>query len=163
MPQLAKMNAELTKTRNVWRPHVTVAAIAERDGRFLIVEEIVGGKIVYNQPAGHLEPNESVIDAVMRETLEESAWHFEPNAVSGIYFYTIPEGDITYQRICFVGECKLQENNRSLDQDILRAVWLTREELSAQPEKLRSPMVLRCIDDYQQGIRYPLNLFVDMN
>ncbi len=157
------MNAETIKERNVWRPHVTVAAVAEREGRFLIVEEIVDGKVVYNQPAGHLEPNETVITAVMRETLEESAWHFVPTAVVGIYFYKTPEREITYQRICFAGECKYQESNRSLDQDILRAVWLTREELIAQSEKLRSPMVLHCIDDYVRKIRYPLSLFVNIN
>lgn len=154
------MSAEITN--GVWRPRVTVAAVAQRENRFLIVEEIVDGKIVYNQPAGHLEPNETLVDAVIRETLEESAWHFVPTQVVGIYFYTIPENKITYQRICFTGECKWQEPERSLDRDILRAVWLTREELSAQPEKLRSPMVLRCIDDYNQGLRYPLDLFINI-
>lgn len=146
----------------MWWPHVTVAAIAERDGRFLMVEEIVDGKTVYNQPAGHLEANETVIQAVIRETLEESAWHFTPTAVIGVYFYTVPENQITYQRICFAGECTWQEPNRDLDRDILQALWLTPEELNADPKKLRSPMVLRCIDDYRRNIRYPLDIFVDV-
>lgn len=157
------MSAEITKKETAWWPHITVAAIVQREGRFLIVEEIVDGRTVYNQPAGHLEANETVIDAVIRETLEESAWHFVPTSVVGIYFYTIPGSQITYQRICFAGECQRQEQNRSLDQDILRAIWLTREELESQPEKLRSPMVLRCIEDYRGNIRYPLDIFVDIN
>ncbi len=156
------MKLDINKTETVWQPHITVAAVAEREGRFLIVEEIVDGKVVYNQPAGHLEANESIVDAVIRETLEESAWHFVPTAVIGIYFYTPPNSQTTYQRICFAGECKSQDLTRKLDNDILRAVWLTREELSNQQEKLRSPMVLRCIDDHLRGACYPLHLFVDI-
>jgi len=148
--------------KEVWRPHVTVAAVIERDGRFLLVEERSNGQIVYNQPAGHLEPNESLTAAVIRETLEESAWHFVPTSLIGIYHYTFQHTGVTYQRFCFTGSCQDYEPNRALDQDILRTVWLTRDELAAQPEKLRSPMVLRCIDDYLKGIRHSLDLLVEI-
>lgn len=147
--------------KDIWRPHVTVAAIVERAGRFLLVEEWVNGDLVFNQPAGHLEPDENIVSAVVRETLEESAWHFVPQSIVGIYFYKSSSGT-TYQRICFAGECTNLEIDRPLDKDIVRAVWLTRDELLDQHEKLRSPMVLRCIDDYLRGRRYPLELLMEL-
>jgi len=156
------MNAEITKEKDVWRPHVTVAAVAERNGRFLMVEELVGGHIVYNQPAGHLEQNETIAEAVTRETFEESAWRFMPTGIIGVYFYRSPTSGVTYQRICFTGQCQKHEKGKKLDSSIVRAIWLSRDELIARPEKLRSPMVLRCIDDYLRGIRYPLSLFIDL-
>lgn len=142
----------------IWTPHVTVAAVAERDGRFLMVEEEDDGRIVLNQPAGHVDPGESVPAAVIREALEETAWRFQPSAIVGIYLWTRPSADVTYLRIAFCGECTEHEAGRTLDQGILRAVWLSRDELAEREAQLRSPMVLRTIDDYLAGRRYPLAL-----
>ncbi len=146
----------------IWKPHVTVAALAERNGRFLMVEEEADGKIVYNQPAGHLDEGESLIEAVRRETLEETAWHFEPDAIVGIYRWISPDNHHTYLRICFAGICQKHEPTRALDQGILRALWLTRAELEGMKQQLRSPLVLRCLDDYLAGKRYPLALLNEL-
>jgi len=142
-----------------WFPHVTVAAVIESTQRFLLVEEKSDGLIVFNQPAGHLDEGESLIEAVSRETLEESGWHFIPQAIVGIYQYTSSLNHNTYLRICFCGEH--HTHKQPLDTGILRTVWLTREEI-VQKENLRSPLVLRCIDDYSQGIRYPLSLITHL-
>ena len=147
----------------IWKPHVTVAAIAERDGAFLIVEEESDGRVVLNQPAGHLDEGERLLDAVVRETLEETAWHFTPEAVTGVYRWRSPENDRTYLRFCFCGRCDAHEPERGLDQGILRALWLDRDALQAQAQRLRSPMVLRGIDDYLAGVRYPLALIHDLS
>ena len=141
-----------------WKPHVTVAAVVERHSRFLIVEEQDQGKIVYNQPAGHLEPDESLLQAVARETLEETGWHIRPTALVGVYQWTSPGNGVTYLRACFAGECLQHEVDRALDEGILRALWLSREELLALSPQLRSPLVLRCIDDYLAGPGYPLDV-----
>lgn len=151
-------NAPLSKT---WPPHISVAAVIERQGKFLIVEENVEGYIVFNQPAGHLELDESLIAATIRETLEETGWRYQPAYIIGIYFYTSPHG-ITYQRVCFTGQCELQESPSPLDPTIIRTHWLTRDEISAKEPQLRSPMVLRCIDDYLEKKRFPLNLITDL-
>ncbi len=140
-----------------WTPHLTVAAIIEFEQRFLLIEEESDGTIVFNQPAGHWDEGETLVEAVARETLEEAAWHFKPQAIVGIYQYTSPVNQITYLRICFCGQHHSHEPNRTLDTGILRATWLTREAI-ASLSNLRSPMVLRCIDDYLAGIRYPLSL-----
>lgn len=140
-----------------WIPHVTVAAVIEFEQRFLLVEEEADGLIVFNQPAGHWDEGETLIEAVARETLEETAWHFEAQAIIGIHQYTSPRNQMTYLRICFCGQHYGHEPDRDLDKEILRAVWLTREEVISK-NNLRSPMVLRCIDDYLAGIRYPLSL-----
>ena len=139
-----------------WIPHLTVAAIIELNQRFLLIEEQSEGLIVFNQPAGHWDEGETLIDAVIRETLEESAWHFKPEAIVGLYQYTSPS-NLTYLRICFCGQPLSHDPQRSLDVNIARALWLSREEI-IQLSNLRSPMVLRCIDDYLTGIRYPLSL-----
>lgn len=139
-----------------WKPHVTVAAIIEHDARFLMIEEISNGEVVINQPAGHLEPNEGFSDAVVRETLEESAWHFTPTEITGIYLWTSPTSAQTFLRVCFTGHCHHQEAERTLDDGIIRALWLPREEIARA--RLRSPMVLQGIDDYLAGRRYPLEL-----
>ena len=141
----------------IWKPHVTVAAIIERDAHFLMIEETVNGKLVVNQPAGHLEPNESLSDAVTRETLEESAWHFTPTLITGIYQWTVPKTNKTFLRVCFTGQCHHHESDRELDDGIFRVIWLTRDEIARC--QLRSPMVLQGIDDYLSGQRYPLGLF----
>ena len=138
--------------------HVTVAAIIEENERFLLVEESIQGQVVYNQPAGHLEENETLLEAVSRETLEETAWHFEPDAISGIYQWTQPTSRQTFIRICFTGRQLQFEAHRPLDTGIIRTVWLDRQEISAKHARLRSPLVLACINDYLDGQRYPLEL-----
>ena len=146
----------------IWKPDVTVAAVIEREGRFLMVEEYVGQSLVINQPAGHLEPNESLIEATIRETLEETAWRFEPEAVCGVYLWRHPERDVTYLRVAFAGRVTEQLQERSLDQGIQQALWLSRDELRQRSTELRSPLVLRCIDDYLSGNRYPLELLTHL-
>ena len=144
-----------------WTAHITVAAIIESERRFLLIEEDSDGLIVFNQPAGHLDEGETLIEAVSRETLEEAAWHFEAQSIVGLYQYTSPVNQITYLRVCFYGKHHHHEPVRALDAGILRTVWLTREEVASLPN-LRSSMVLRCIDDYIAGIRYPLSLITQL-
>jgi 8-oxo-dGTP pyrophosphatase MutT (NUDIX family) len=139
----------------VWRPDVTVAALAEREGRFLIVEERIRGRLVLNQPAGHLEPNETLLQAVARETLEETAWHFKPLALLGAYQWSSPRGHATL-RFAFTGEVDRFEPERTLDPPVIAAHWLTLEELERRRHQLRTPLVLRCIADYLSGRRLPL-------
>ena len=142
-----------------WLAHVTVATIVEDQGRFLLVEEISADKKqVFNQPAGHLEPDESLLEAAVRETLEETGWDVELTAVTGIYLYTAPSNGVTYQRVCFAARPLRHHPERALDDGILGARWMTRDELAAQPERWRSHLVLRCIDDYLEGERFPLSL-----
>lgn len=136
---------------------VTVAAVVEQAGKFLMVEELIGGLSVLNQPAGHVEHGESLVEAVIRETLEETAWALEPEAVTGIYLWQTPDQARSFLRVAFVGQCRGHDADRSLDTGILNALWMTREQIAAQPDRLRSPMVLRCIDDYLAGVRYPLD------
>ena len=141
-----------------WKPNVTVAAIARREDKFLVVEEEDNEIVVYNQPAGHLEQNETLVDAVKREVLEETAWDFQPEAVTGLYLYHHPRVDITYLRVCFYGTCLKHYPDKKLDTGILAARWMNRQELEANRDRLRSNMVLRCIDDFLGGKRYPLDL-----
>ena len=142
-----------------WKPNVTVSAIACRDERFLVVEEDAKGSIVFNQPSGHLEEGETLLAAVRREVLEETGWEFEPETLVGVYLFrkSANEG-LTYLRFCFAGRCITHDPERALDQGILRAAWLRREELEQLGSRLRSPMVLRCIDDYLAGQAFPLEL-----
>jgi len=141
------------------RLHLTVAAVIERHGRFLVVEELAGGRQVINQPAGHVEPGETLRDAVVRETQEESAWAFEPAAISGVYLWECPQKGERFLRVVFCGSCSDHDPEQALDDGILRALWLSREELEARAGQLRSPMVLRAIEDYRNGSRYPVNMF----
>ena len=144
-----------------WKPNVTVAAIAQDEqGRFLFVEEYSNDKLVYNQPAGHLEQGESLIEAVVRETLEETAYEFEPKFITGLYMYPNSRKEITYLRVCFSGILKQHFPERTLDEGIVQTKWLSREELLNEPEKHRSDMIIRCIDDYLAGKRYPLDLIL---
>jgi len=146
----------------IWKPHATVAAIIHRDGKYLMVEEDSDGAIVFNQPAGHLDPDESLLDAVIRETREETAWGFTPEAITGIYRWKQPKFDRTFLRFAFCGEAHDHRPELPLDDGILRAVWLSRDELLARQSQLRSPMVLRCIDDFERGNRYPLEMLFDL-
>ncbi|MDP1537115.1 MAG: NUDIX hydrolase [Burkholderiales bacterium] len=140
-----------------WRPNVTVAAVVERKGTFLLVEEQTAEGIRYNQPAGHLEAGESLLDAVIRETLEESARRFTPTALIGIYQYQQPVSGIIYLRFAFTGEISEPED-RALDAGILRALWLPVAEIRASRARHRSPLLLQCIEDFLAGRRYPLDL-----
>lgn len=146
----------------IWTPNVTVAAIVERDGRFLLVEEEADGALVLNQPAGHLDEGESLLEAVVRETLEETAWHFVPEALVGVYRWPHPAKGITYLRFAFAGQLLRHEPQRALDHGIVRVLWLTRAEAARQVHRHRSPQVLRCIDDYLAGERYPLASLKDL-
>lgn len=146
----------------LWEPHVTVAAIIERDGRFLLVEERADGAVVLNQPAGHLDEGESLLEAVVRETLEETAWRFVPEALLGIYRWSPPAKRITYLRFAFIGRALHEESNRALDGGILRALWLAPEAVRRDRHRHRSPQVQRCIDDYLAGQRYPLELIKEL-
>jgi len=143
-------------------PHITVAAIIESDQHFLLIEEESDGLIMINQPAGHVEIGETLIEAVVRETLEESAWHFIPEAIIGIYQYTSSINGITYIRVAFYGQHHSHQPDRPLDTGILRTLWLSRDEV-AQNQSVRSPMVLQGIDDFLIGRRYPLSMFKAMN
>jgi 8-oxo-dGTP pyrophosphatase MutT (NUDIX family) len=144
-----------------WQPHITVATIVEHEGRFLMVEELKGGKLVLNQPAGHLDPNENLRDAAILETLEETGWDVELTAVTGIYLYLAPSNGVTYQRICFAAKALRHHPERALDTGIVGAPWFTREELASQPERWRSELVLRCIDDYLLGPLHSLDVIRD--
>jgi 8-oxo-dGTP pyrophosphatase MutT (NUDIX family) len=137
--------------------NLTVAAIAERDGRFLIVQERAARRIVLNQPAGHLEDGESLVEAVIRETLEETGRRFVPASVTGLYQWREPAGR-TVMRVAFAGAVGERDESRAIDRAILRTAWIGRDELRAREAELRSPLVLRCIDDYLRGVRYPLGL-----
>ena len=147
----------------VWKPHVTVAALVEREGRFLMVEEKDGAHIVYNQPAGHLDEGEGLTDAVVRETFEETAWQFRPTSIIGVYRWMNPHNRHTYLRVCFNGVCEKHDAARRLDKGIVRALWLTRGELLELGPRLRSPMVLHCVDDYLAGKHYPLELLNELD
>lgn len=139
-----------------WHPHATVAVIVEKDGKFLLVEEHSSGQIVLNQPAGHIEDNESFITAAIRETLEETAWHVKPEFLVGLYVHRSSNNNVTYHRTCYYAKALGFDADRKLDDGIIRAIWLSRDEIAANLPKLRSPMVLKCIDDYLAGNRYPL-------
>ena len=141
-----------------WKPHVTVAAVIERDGQFLLVEEETDDGIRFNQPAGHLECGEALTEAVIREVLEETAYHFVPKALIGIYNWRNEAKDITYLRFAFAGEIVSHEAGRSLDQGIIAARWLSLDEIRALQNRHRSPLIMRCIEDWQAGKRYPLDL-----
>ena len=137
---------------------VTVAAIVENRGKFLMVEErAAGGTLVLNQPAGHLERGESLLTAVVRETLEETGHRFEPDHVVGFYLWHSLEADTTYFRVAFCGEVEPSADVAVLDEGVVAVHWLMRSQLVSRAHQLRSPMVLRCIDDYLVGQRYPLD------
>lgn len=144
--------------REVWRPSVTVAAVIERGGRFLFVEELADGRLVLNQPAGHLDPGESLVDACRREVMEETAHPFEPRALVGIYRWHYAAKDVTFLRFCFTGTVSAPDAKRALDKEIVRTVWLTPEELVARKADHRSPLVSQCVADYLAGQRFPLEI-----
>ncbi|TXL20687.1 NUDIX hydrolase [Methylococcaceae bacterium HT5] len=142
----------------VWKPHVTVAAIIERDHRFLLVEEETEYGLAFNQPAGHLDPGESLIDAVQREVSEETAWQFTPEYLTSIQLWRKNTESPSFLRVCFVGTCHNHQPEQALDDGIIATHWLTREEILSKKSQLRSPLVLTTIDQYLAGERYPLAL-----
>ncbi len=142
----------------VWYPHLTVAAVIEREGRFLCVEEHPRHDNVINQPAGHVEKDEPVEQAIRREVLEETGFEFHPEAIVGLYYFT-GTNRVSYLRICFHGPVAARQYPGPIDPEITACHWLSLEQLKSQ--KLRSPLVLNCINDYLAGQRYPLNLIND--
>ena len=142
----------------IWRPSVTVAAVIERGGRFLFVEERIDGRLVLNQPAGHLDPGESLIAACRREVLEETAHDFEPRALVGVYRWHYAAKDVTFLRFCFTGDVSGQDPTRTLDGEIVRLHWLTPAELASRDADHRSPLVAKCVADFLGGRRFPLDL-----
>ena len=141
-----------------WKPNVTVAALIEREGCFLLVEEETEDGLRFNQPAGHLDQGESLAAACAREVLEETAWGFAPTELVGIYQWPRPQGDITYLRFAFCGELGAHHEGRVLDAGIQRAVWMTPDEIRATSDRHRSPLVSQCVSDFLAGRRYPLEL-----
>ena len=139
-----------------WNPEVTVAAIVEKDGRFLMIEERAGGRLVLNQPAGHLEDRETLLEAVIRETREETAWRFHPEALVGVYLWRNPVDERSFLRFAFCGRVDDHRPTLPLDIGIVRTAWMSHDQLLAQTPRLRSPMVMRCLDDYLRGSRQPL-------
>ncbi len=152
------MNSETTQ----WMPHTTVAAIVELNGKFLLVEEITDRGNRFNQPAGHLEDNETLIEAAIRETLEETAYDFTPEALLGIYHWKHDHNDTTYLRFAFIGNVDKHYPKQALDDGIIRAVWMSIDEIRAKAQLMRSPQVLTCFEDYLNGRRYPLALLTHL-
>ncbi len=140
-------------------PRLTVAAVVPDGDRYLLVEERIAGQAVLNQPAGHLDRNESLLDAVMRETLEETAWHVRPVGLIGIYQLLLPE--LHFVRMTFLCEALTHDANRALDTDIVRTHWLTRDQIACHALPQRSALVLRCIDDHLGGRLWPLDQIVE--
>ena len=142
----------------LWRPSATVAAVIQHDGRFLFVEEMQDGRRVLNQPAGHLDPGETLLQAVVREVLEETAHHFEPTAIVGIYRWKFEPEDVTFLRFCFSGRILGLEAGRKLDKEIVDLRWLTLAELRERHPMHRSPLVQQCVEDHLAGRCFPLEL-----
>lgn len=141
-----------------WKPHVTVAAIVEEQDKFLLVEEIIDGHAVYNQPAGHLEPGENLLQAVIRETREETAWVFEPEFLVGIYQWQSVSTGKSFLRFCIAGRGLEHDPGQALDTDIEGTVWLNYAAIQDNKQRLRSPLVLRGINDYLKGQHYSLDV-----
>ena len=143
---------------SVWKPSVTVAAVIERDGKFLLIQERISGRLVLNQAAGHLDPGESLAAACRREAMEETAHHFEPTSLVGIYRWRDPRKDFTFLRFAFRGHVGAAEN-RPLDKEIVAVHWLTPDEIQARRAEHRSPLVQKCVDDFLAGNSFPLDVF----
>lgn len=148
-----------------WSAHVVVACIVEHEGKFLLVEERIDGNgpAVLNQPAGHWEANETLIEAARRETLEETGWEVEPTAVLGIYEFKPANLEYTFLRIAFIAKAIQHHLDRELDHGIIGPQWLTREELLRESARHRSPSVMRCVNDYLNGQRFPLSLIAHLS
>jgi 8-oxo-dGTP pyrophosphatase MutT (NUDIX family) len=147
----------------VWKPRVTVAVVAEQDGRYLLVEEDIAGRHCFNQPAGHLEDGESLVEAAVRECLEETAWQVRPEAIVGIYRWRRQSLQDTYLRVTFAAQCIAHRPESPLDPEIVAVHWLSPDDIYARRSQLRSPLVMQSFSDYLQGRRYPLDLLVDID
>lgn len=144
-----------------WKPNTTVAALVERDGRYLLVEENTPDGLKLNNPAGHLDPGESIVDGVIRETREETLRDFHPTELVGIYLVPPPEGDptaITWLRFAFTGTVGEEVPGRTLDEGIVRTLWMTIEDIRASRDRHRSPVLLRCVEDHHAGRRFPMTV-----
>ncbi|MEQ1600437.1 MAG: NUDIX hydrolase [Methylophilaceae bacterium] len=146
----------------IWKPNTTVAAIVEQNGKFLLVEEETAEGIRLNQPAGHLEDGETLIQATIREALEETAYEFTPEALLGVYQWRHPNKDLTYMRFAFIGSASNHKPEQPLDDGIIRTVWLSPDEIRASAAMHRSPQVLRCVEDYLAGQRFPLSVITHL-
>jgi 8-oxo-dGTP pyrophosphatase MutT (NUDIX family) len=140
-----------------WLPHVTVATIVEKDGKYLLVHERCNDHLVYNQPAGHLDPNESLQQAAVRETFEETAWTVELKGLVGIALYTSPVNQVTYHRTTFFAEAIAHNPEQPLDEGIEQAVWMSLDEMKAAASQMRSELVIKSVEQYLNGHRYPLD------
>ena len=138
-------------------PDITVAAVTETDGRFLLVEERINRRLVYNQPAGHVERGETLLAAVVREVREETAWRFEPRGLLGVYLWRNPASGRSTMRFAFTGAVTDHDAGQLLDHGIVQTHWFSRTELLERQPRLRSPLVLRCVEDYLGGRRLPLD------
>lgn len=156
-----KMNSEEIDT--VWKPHVTVAAVVESKGRFLMVEEETELGTVFNQPAGHLEKDEDLVGAMLRETLEETAWEVEPESLIAVYRWPHPHLDITYLRFAFAARPIRHHPERALDEGIIATHWLDLDALRSNRERHRGPQVWQCIDDYLHGEHMPLSCLKELH
>lgn len=146
----------------IWKPHTTVAAIVEQQGRFLLVEEETADGIRLNQPAGHVENGESLLEAAVREAREETAYRFTPQSLLGIYHWRHPLKDITYLRFAFIGQVDDHQAELALDDGIIRAFWMTADEIRATQAQHRSPQVLTCVEHYLAGQHFPLNVITHL-
>jgi 8-oxo-dGTP pyrophosphatase MutT (NUDIX family) len=144
------------------RPVATVATVVVRDGAFLMVEETTRSGVRFNQPAGHLEAGETLVDAAIRETVEETGFHVRPTALVGIYRWQSPDTGATFLRFAYAADIMGHDPLRPLDAGILRALWLSRDDLLASAARHRSPLVLRCVDDFLAGHRLPLELVAEV-
>jgi 8-oxo-dGTP pyrophosphatase MutT (NUDIX family) len=142
---------------SVWKPSVTVAAVIERQGKFLLVQEKIDGELVLNQPAGHLDPGESLIAACRREVMEETAHRFEPTGLVGIYRWRHAAKDVTFLRFCFRGNIT-GTDSRPLDKEIMALHWLSPEELKNRSSEHRSPLVQKCVEDFLAGRHFALDV-----
>ena len=153
-------NSNTSPIPSRWTPRSTVAAIIECDGKFLLVEEMIKGERLINQPAGHLEENETFAQGMVREVLEETGYQVEPEALLGLYVYRTADKTLTFHRVCFIARITGQTEDAVLDDGIIGPVWMTRDEVAAAPN-LRAHLVLECIDDYLRGVSYPLDFLKD--
>jgi len=146
----------------IWKPNVTVAAVLEQDGKFLLVEEETADGLMFNQPAGHLENGETLLAGVVREVQEETAYRFEPTGLLGVYHWRHPKKDLTYLRFAFLGNITGHDPAQPLDEGIVRACWLTPEEIRATQARHRSPQVLQCVEHYLAGQKFPLSVMTHL-
>lgn len=144
-----------------WYPHVTVATVVEKDGKYLLVEELCHGRLVYNQPAGHLDADETLQQAAIRETQEETGWQVELLGLVGLALYTSPNNQVTYHRTTFYAKALQHDPEQPLDDGIQQAVWMSYEEMLAASDRMRSHLVIKAVEQYQNGHTYPIELIFE--